>query len=123
MKKRFLLLFTLLLLSGIVFSPGCKKTEATTGTISVYVLDFFSGFPMVNEKVYIATSYSNLQQGIYFATAWTDFNGRAFFGEITPGIYYYDTYSWQDWGAVRAFAGIDQYVVLYVNTPAKKAGK
>lgn len=122
MKKRFFFLFSLILLSGIVFSPGCTKNE-TTGTLSIYVSDFYTGLPIINEQVFLATSYANMQQGIYYATAFTDYNGMAFFGGISPAFYWYDTQDWQDWGAVKTVAGIDQYVFLYVNTPVKKTVK
>jgi len=122
MKKSMLIFFAFIMLSGVVFSPSCTKNE-TTGTLTIYVSDFFTGLPIINEQVYLATSYANMQQGVYVATGWTDYNGMVFFGGISPATYWYDTQDWQDWGAVRTFAGVDQYVFLYVNTPAKKAVK
>jgi len=123
MKKRIYFLSAMILLCGLIISPGCTKNDSTTGSLTIYISDFYSGLPIVNEQVYLATSYANMQQGIYYATGWTDFNGMAYFGEISPATFWYDTQDWQDWGAVRTFAGVDQYVFLYVNTPAKKAKK
>jgi len=123
MKKSIHLLFAAFLLCGLIASSGCKKSDATTGTLTLYVTDFYTGLPIVNEQVYLATSYANMQQGIYFATAWTDLNGVAYFGELPPLTLWYDTQHWQNWGAIRIFAGVDQYVFLYVNFQGKKAVK
>jgi len=121
MKKNIQFVVAVLLMSNLVFLPSCFPADPTLGSLTVKVLDFYTGLPVVNEKVYIATSYANMQHGIYYCTSCTDLNGNAFFGEIPPSVYWYDTHTWQDWGAIQTYAGIDQYAHLYVNDPFKKA--
>lgn len=109
-----------LLMCTLVFLPSCFPADPTVGSLTVKVLDFYTGLPVINEKVLIATSYASMQHGIYYAATWTDLNGNAWFSEIPPAVYWYDTQTWQDWGAIQTYAGIDQYAYLYVNDPYKK---
>ena len=123
MKKNVHFVVAVLLMCHLIFLPSCFPADPTAGSLTVKVLDFYTGTPVINEKVYLATSYANMQRGIYFTTAYTDLNGSAFFPEILPAIYWYDTEEWEDWGAVQTYAGIDQYAYLYVNDPYKKTKK
>jgi|GEM_PF-343162 len=120
MKKHIPFVVAVLLMCHLVFLPSCFPADPIVGSLTVKVLDFYTGLPVISEKVYIATSYTNMQQGNYYAVTMTDLNGNAFFGEIPPLVYYYDTETWQDWGAIQTYAGIDQYAYLYVNDPIKK---
>ena len=120
MKKNITFVIAILLMCNLVILPSCFPADPTVGSLTVQVLDFYSGLPIVNEKVYLATSYANMQQGIYCAYTWTDLFGNAFFPEILPAVYWFDTQDWQDWGAIQTYAGIDQYTYLYVNDPLKK---
>jgi len=123
MKKKIPFVVAILLLCNLVFLPSCNPADPTFGSLTIKVRDFYTGLPIINEKIYIATSYINMQQGIYFATTWTDLNGNAFFPEISPAVYWYDTQTWEDWGAIQTYAGIDQYAYLHVNDPIKKTKK
>jgi len=123
MKKIVPAIFALMLISITFISPSCTPKDPTVGSLSVYVLDFYTGFPVANEQVYLATSYINMQKGGYYAVTWTDLTGRAYFGDLPPAYYWFDTYDWQDWGAVQTYAGHDQYVYLYVNVSQKKSNK
>ena len=118
--KKILSIFAGILMTGLILFPGCAEEKITWGTLSVTVLDFYTGLPINNEQVYLATSFTNMKQGIYFRDAWTNALGTVYFTNLSPLVYYYDTKNWQDWGAAQVYAGYDHYVYLFVNTPADK---
>jgi hypothetical protein len=37
--------------------------------------------------------------------------------ELSPTVYWYDTADWEDFGAAQVYAGIEHFVILWVNTP------
>jgi hypothetical protein len=37
--------------------------------------------------------------------------------ELSPTMYWYDTADWEDFGAAQVYAGIEHFVILWVNTP------
>ena len=123
MKKYLPFIFAIFLTGNLMLLPSCFPADPTLGSLSVKVLDYVTGNPIIGEKVYLATSYANMQKGDYYAVTWTDQNGYAFFPEIPPAFYWYDTATWEDWGAIQTYAGIDQYAYLYVNDPHSKQNK
>ncbi|TSA25733.1 MAG: carboxypeptidase regulatory-like domain-containing protein [Bacteroidetes bacterium] len=116
MKKWIVLFSGFLLFASIVLFPSCSTKEATTGLLIIKVMDS-NGEVVVGEQVYLATSYQNLQSGTYIGNKWTDQNGNVLFTDLVPGVYWYDTEHWEDYGAVQVYAGFDHMVILWVNTP------
>jgi len=123
MKKYLPFIFAIFLTGNLMLLPSCFPSDPTVGTLAVQVLDYYTGNPIIGEKFYLATSYTDLQKGNYYAITWTDQNGWAFFPDLLPMVYYYDTYTWEDWGAIQTYAGISQYAYLYVNDPHGKKNK
>jgi len=117
MKRKLSMIFTVVTLCSLVFTPSCTVKDPTFGNLTVAVYNPATGLYIANEQVYLATSLADLQNGIYIKTGWTDFNGLIYFGELAPGYYYYDTYDWEDYGGSMVYAGSDYYVTLSVNTP------
>ncbi|MEI6888335.1 MAG: hypothetical protein ACOYM0_09010 [Bacteroidales bacterium] len=120
MRKKIFAVFSVLTFSCLVLFSGCTSKNATTGTLTVMVVDYLTNVPIPNELVYIATSYQNLQNHIWVNSLYTDANGKAFFRDLTPFVMYYDTEHWENYGAIQVYAGIDQTTILYVNTPFVK---
>jgi hypothetical protein len=118
MRSKLLLMVGLILFSGLILTPSCTVTDPTFGTLTVTVYDPVTGIIVADEEVYLATSLDNLKAGIYLKTGWTGSKGSIYFGDLPPAFYYFDTARWEDYGAAQVYAGIDQYVILYVNTPA-----
>ena len=73
--------------------------------------------PVPWETVYLATSLENLQAHAYAEQLVTNEDGYAKFDSLAPGVYWYDTEHWEDFGAVGVYLGIDTKAVLWVNTP------
>ncbi len=120
MKAKIIMLFSVLMISGLIIFPACSDDNPTTGTLTVVILNFETGLPVAGEQVYLATSYEHLKTGVHYRNAWTNNLGVAYFGDLPPLIYYIDTQQWNDWIASHVYAGYDDYVVLYVNTPQGK---
>jgi hypothetical protein len=120
MRKSFFLIFSTLTFCGLILFAGCNSKNATTGTITITVLDYRTNLPIPNELVYIATGYNNLKNHVWINSIYTDVNGKAFFHDLSPIVIFYDTEHWENYGAIQVYAGIDQSVILYVNTPALK---
>ncbi|MBE0646682.1 MAG: hypothetical protein IH596_02740 [Bacteroidales bacterium] len=116
MRKLFVLMSGLLLLGSLVILPSCSSEDATVGILVIQVMTS-DGNVLVGEPVYLATSYQNLQSKNYVASGWTDQYGEVLFMDLTPLEYWYDTEHWEDYGAVQTYAGIEQFVTLWVNTP------
>jgi len=117
MKKLFIGLTGLLLFSTIVMLPSCTPDDrVTVGILVIKVMDT-NGNLLVGEQVFLATSYQDLQAGRYITNQWTDDKGEVLFMDLTPIDYWYDTEHWEDYGAVQVYAGIEQFVTLWVNTP------
>ncbi|MEI7981142.1 MAG: hypothetical protein WCI71_05785 [Bacteroidota bacterium] len=116
--KTKLLFFSTVMIALFFAISSCTSPNPTVGTLTITVYNPSSGALIVGEQVYLATSLTNLKQGIYIRTAWTNNFGLVYFGDLTPGFYFYDTEHWEDYGATQLYAGLDFYVHLYVNTPA-----
>jgi hypothetical protein len=117
MKTLKSVLISVLFISGLAMIPACSTDEdPTTGILNITVMDSF-GNVVVDEQVFLATSLVNLQSGNYYATGWTNLNGSVTFMELPPTVYWYDTADWEDFGAAQVYAGIEHFVILWVNTP------
>lgn len=116
-RKPVLFWISILLVSGFLCLPSCSTEDPTTGILNITVLDTW-GFPVAFEQVYLATSHQNLKEGIYVSSGWTNEFGQIAFYGLIPIVYWYDTEHWEDYGANQVYAGIEDYVFLWVNTPA-----
>lgn len=116
MKKLFIILSGFLFFASIVMLPSCSSEEATVGILVIRVMDT-DGNLIVGEQVYLATSHQNMKSGNYISNQWTDEDGEVLFMSLPPFYYWYDTENWEDYGAVQTYAGIEQFVTLWVNTP------
>lgn len=116
MKKSFVVLTGLFLMMTIVFLPSCSTEEPVTGILVIKVMDS-NGDIIVNEQVMIAASFEDLMAGNYLGNKWTDINGEVLFMDLPPLFYWYDTEHWEDYGAAQVYAGIEHFVILWVNTP------
>lgn len=97
----------ILTLTLTVLLFACKKeststpTPATTGGLIVKVkLKNSTGF-ISGAEVGLATSQTNLDNGVYLQDKITNSNGQADFGQLNPGNYYYD--------ALAIVGGADYY--------------
>ena len=113
-------MLSVLTFSWAVLFTGCNSKNATTGTLTIMVVDYANNVVIPNELVYIATSYTNLQNHVWMNSLYTDANGKVFFHDLSPIITFYDTEHWENYGAMQVYAGIDQTAILYVNTPVTK---
>jgi hypothetical protein len=119
MKRILTGILAILVTAGLLITPSCTTEDPTTGILVITVMNEF-GELIVGEEVFLATSYQNLKNKIYVVSAWTDDTGEAFFANLAPGYYWYDTANWEDYGATQVYAGIEHYVILWVNTPPGK---
>lgn len=99
--KRIKLLTWLILLCSAVMINGCKKDDDITqsgqstspnlnirGGLAFRVVDGSSN-PMAGVTISLALSQTELNNGTYLYTKITDSNGRADFGLLNSGNYYY----------------------------------
>jgi hypothetical protein len=104
MKSKIIVL-AFLLLGLVVGFSGCQKDDPepaiTTGGLVVKVkLDGSTGF-LTGADVGLATSQANLDNSVYLQEKITDSSGKANFGQLNPGNYYYD--------CATTIAGVDYY--------------
>ena len=120
MKNKISIL-VLLLFGFTTFFTNCSKEDAaTTGGLVIKVqLDGSTGF-LTGAASGLATSENNLSDGIYLQDIVTDADGKADFGQLNPGNYFYDaektvagTYYYAD-GQVQVVAGTDLELTLII---------
>jgi hypothetical protein len=118
MKRTIKVFLALLLFSSAFLFFSCAGKQATTGTLTVIVMGKDSIIP-TNETtpIYLASSKANLDNKIYAASGWLDANSSKIFRNLTPNYYWYRIGGWDNYGASEVFAGIDETVILWVNTP------
>lgn len=117
MKRFSVILLAILLGTVSTIFISCTKEQKTPGMLTIQVIGpNFTPVPW--EKVYLATSLENLRQHSYLQEAMTSENGYAKFDTLTPGVYWFDTEHWEDYGAVEVYFNIDFHTILYVNTPS-----
>ncbi len=113
--------FSILLGLTVVFT-GCKKDDPepapTTGGLVVKVKLASSTGYLTGVNVGLATSQENLDKEVYLQDKITDANGKANFGQLNPGNYYFDCYheignnEYYDEGQVQITAGTDLELTL-----------
>jgi hypothetical protein len=99
--KRVKLFTWLILLCSVVMINGCKKDDDINqtgqstspnlnirGGLAFRVVDGSSN-PMAGVTISLALSQTELNNGTYLSTKITDANGRADFGLLNSGNYYY----------------------------------
>ncbi len=111
------ILLVFLFLSAIVVVPSCTEKQPDKGTLSVRVIKASDGSSVPYELVYLAKTYQDMQNKIHFDSNWTDMNGFFRFRDLDPGVYWYDTQHWEDYGAARVLNAVDIDVILWVQTP------
>lgn len=117
MKRNAIFLVTFLTLTFTLFLGSCSKNDPESGMLTLQVMrPNFGVVPW--ENVYIATSLENLQARYYMDSCMTNENGYAKFDTLAPGMYWYDTQHWEDYGAMEIYLGIDTHAILWVNSPA-----
>ena len=120
MDKSKFLIFSIAACIILSVNTGCSSKNPTNGTILIKVIDYKTNLVVPNELVYIALSYDNLKNHIWLNSLYTDVNGKVFFHDLNPVTIYYDTEHWENYGAAQIYAGIDESVILYVDTPIQK---
>jgi hypothetical protein len=123
LAKTFLTFISAAFLLGLA---GCAEEEApappprTTGGLVVRVrLTGSTGF-LTGVNVGLATSQSNLDRSVYLQDKVTDNTGKADFGQLNPGNYYYDAYhvigtnEYYGEGQVQIVAGKDLDLTLQI---------
>jgi len=119
MKRTIPVFLALILLSGASFLLSCKGKVATTGTLSITAMTkdgILSG--AAQPAIYLATSKANLDNKIYERSGWLDAHGSIIFRELSPKLYWYRVEGWDDFGASQVYNGIDESVILWLNTPS-----
>jgi hypothetical protein len=118
MTKKIIFINSIALFLLLLVSSCGKETVATVGNLHVYVINA-QGEPMVGSEVLLANTWNNETQGLTVTTGWTDAQGKVSFLDLAPNYYWYGVRGWKDYGAIQVYSGLDQYVYLQVNSPAK----
>ena len=111
------IIFLAVLFSGVIIvSSSCStKSESVYGNLNVKVLDTL-GNPVSGALIYLAKEYQHLNSSAALRTGWTDNTGNAKFTELAPGYYWYGAQYYVDGGAVQVYSGVDEYVILVLNS-------
>lgn len=117
--KKLIVFLTLAIFSGLIFGTSCSDKPATTGTLSITLLDT-TGTLIKSEQIFLATDLVNLKNGIYVKDGWTNEEGKIRFYDLAPSMYYFKPLHWKDFGGVQVYAGVDHFVELFVNVPYPK---
>jgi hypothetical protein len=119
MKRSFQTFLVLILLSGAFYFSSCKGKDATTGTLSITAMTSTGAVSTTTPVgIHLATSKANLDNNVYVATGWLNANGSYIFRDLTPKFYWYNVDGWNDYGASDVYAGIDESVILWLNSPS-----
>jgi hypothetical protein len=114
MKHRLALAAIFLVVCSATLT-SCKSDPVTSGMLSLTVISTETG-PVASAHVFLATSYQNLLNGVYYKDAWADSSGYVKFYDLPGGWYFYMAEGWDDYGATEVYLGVDNHSVLYVNT-------
>jgi len=116
MKKSVILILAFVLVNASLFLTSCSNDEATPGMLTLRVMS--PNGAVAWEKVYLAGSADSLQSHLYLSEGVTNENGYIKFDTLAPGMYWYDTEHWEDYGAAIVYLNIDTRAILWVNSPA-----
>jgi hypothetical protein len=122
MKNTFRIFFALLVFSSAFFFISCAGKQATTGTLTIIALAKDSIIP-ANTPIHLASSKENLDNKIYVASGWLDSNASKIFRDLAPKYYWFRVEGWDNYGASEVFAGVDETVILWLNTPINPENK
>lgn len=114
MKKS--VMSVIILIMGIFVISSCSEKPATKGTLTVQVMDSTGAF-VPDVKVNLSASRENLFTQTNSTGIFTNANGAVIFHDLTAGTYWCGAVGWEDYSAVKIYAGIDQYVILWLNKP------
>ena len=118
MKRTIRAFLALIMISSAFFFISCTGKEATTGTLTIVAQAKDSIIP-ANTPIYFASSKANLDNKVYAASGWLDANSSKIFRDLTPNYYWYRIGGWDNYGASEVLAGVDETVILWVNTPTQ----
>jgi len=119
MKRKFTVFLALILFSSAFFLFSCKGKIASTGTLSVTAMTKDGApSPSAPPAIYLATSKENMDNKIYESSGWLDANGSKIFRDLLPKYYWYRVEGWNDVGASAVYAGFDESVILWLNSPS-----
>jgi len=71
MRKGFFIVLSALTFSWLILFSGCNSKNATTGTLTIQIVDYVTNAPVSNELVYLATSYKNLKNHVWINSLYT----------------------------------------------------
>jgi len=116
MKRSIVIFLAFLAIVAILPVSSCTKDNPTFGILSL-TFQNSDGTPYAIGHVYLATSYQNLQNGVYATEGWTDDSGYIKFLNLAPGWCWYKAEGYNDVGATKVDAGNDYHVILWLNSP------
>ncbi len=114
--KKITAIFILLTLGGFLFFSSCSDKPATQGSLTIVAMNS-SGDLLKNVQINLSVNREDLAGHVNATSSTTNENGAVIFRELNPGTYWYNTAGFDDFGATKVYAGIDQYVIFWVNNP------
>ena len=120
MKRKFSVFLALILISGTFLFISCKDKAPIVGNLTVTAKTTSTGVSLMDTPIYLATSKEDLDNQVYAINSTLDANGIRQFRDLVPKYYWYKVQGWDDIGAVEVFAGTDESVIIYLNSPSSK---
>ena len=119
MKRKFPLFLILMLISGVFLFTSCKDKSPIVGNLTVTAKKTATSL-LSSMPIYLATSKENLDNGVYAVTGYLNANGSCQFRDLVPKYYWYRVEGYSDYGASEVYPGIDESVIIFLNSPSKK---
>jgi hypothetical protein len=121
MKRKKAIFLALIMLSCISILYSCAGKVSTTGTLSITAVTK-DGPPTdtVPIPVYLSISKEKLDKQVYVASGYLNTSGSIIFRELAPKYYWYRVGGWNNYGASEVVNGLDESVILWLNTPGSK---
>jgi hypothetical protein len=120
MKRKIPVFLVLILISGTFLFISCSDKAPIVGNLTVTAKTTSTGVSLTDTPIYLATSKDDLDNQISVIYSTLDANGSRQFRDLAPKYYWYKVQGWDDIGAVEVFAGTDESVILYLNSPSSK---
>lgn len=117
MKRKFPVFLILLLLSGAFLFTACKDKAPTVGNLTVTARTTNATI-VANTGIFLATSKDNLDNQVNIIYGTLNSTGSFQFRDLIPQYYYYRVQGYSDIGASEVFAGVDESVIIYLNSPS-----